>query len=242
MAKHPAPQRKNPPARGRGARTRRRDDRNDSVVVIGLGRFGRALALELVDEDTEVLGIDEDAETVQALSGSLTHVVRADSTKEEVLRQLGVHEFDRAVVAIGSDLEASILTASLLVSFGIPHVWAKAISEAQGRILTQLGVHHVVYPEHDMGQRVAHLVRGRMLDYIEFEDDFAMVKTSPPEDIVGLTLGNSGVRTRHGVTVVAVKRPGEGFTYATADTVVEEGDTIIVAGRTRQTERFSELT
>jgi trk system potassium uptake protein TrkA len=241
LAKHPAPQRRNPPARGRGARTRRRDDRNDSVVVIGLGRFGRALALELAEEDTEVLGIDHSAEVVQSLSGSLTHVVSADSTKEEVLRQLGVHEFDRAVVAIGSNLEASILTASLLVSFGIPNVWAKATSEAQGRILTQLGVHHVVYPEHDMGQRVAHLVRGRMLDYIEFEDDFAMVKTSPPADIVGLTLGNSGVRTRHGVTVVAVKRPGEGFTYATADTVVEEGDTIIVAGRTRQTERFSEL-
>ncbi|MEU0218895.1 TrkA family potassium uptake protein, partial [Streptomyces sp. NPDC006265] len=137
-----------------------------SVVVIGMGRFGRALALELVDEDTEVLGIDENAEVVQALSGSLTHTVRADSTKEDALRQLGVHEFDRAVVAIGTDLEASILTASLLISFGIQDVWAKATSEAHGRILTQLGVHHVVYPEHDMGQRVAHLVRGRMLDYI----------------------------------------------------------------------------
>ncbi|MGY5003104.1 potassium channel family protein [Streptomyces griseus] len=220
---------------------KRRTESRGSVVVIGLGRFGRALALELVDEDTEVLGIDENAEVVQALSGSLTHAVRADSTKEDALRQLGVHEFDRAVVAIGTDLEASILTASLLVSFGIDNVWAKAISEAHGRILTQLGVHHVVYPEHDMGQRVAHLVRGRMLDYIEFEDDFAMVKTSPPTDIIGLPLANSAVRTRYGVTVVAIKRPGEGFTYATAETVVEADDTIIVAGRTRATERFSEL-
>ncbi|MDX5574973.1 TrkA family potassium uptake protein [Streptomyces griseus] len=220
---------------------KRRTESRGSVVVIGLGRFGRSLALELVDEDTEVLGIDENAEVVQALSGSLTHAVRADSTKEDALRQLGVHEFDRAVVAIGTDLEASILTASLLVSFGIDNVWAKAISEAHGRILTQLGVHHVVYPEHDMGQRVAHLVRGRMLDYIEFEDDFAMVKTSPPADIIGLPLANSAVRTRYGVTVVAIKRPGEGFTYATAETVVEADDTIIVAGRTRATERFSEL-
>ncbi|MFD3733852.1 potassium channel family protein [Streptomyces sp. NPDC058632] len=220
---------------------KRRTGPQGSVVVIGLGRFGRALALELVDEDTEVLGIDENAEVVQALSGSLTHVVRADSTKEDALRQLGVHEFDRAVVAIGSDLEASILTASLLISFGIENVWAKAISEAHGRILTQLGVHHVVYPEHDMGQRVAHLVRGRMLDYIEFEDDFAMVKTNPPADIIGLTLSNSAVRTRHGITVVAIKRPGEGFTYATPETVVEADDTIIVAGRTRATELFSEL-
>ncbi|MFF3285716.1 potassium channel family protein [Streptomyces sp. NPDC003023] len=227
-------------ARNRSHRTRR-IARNDSVVVIGLGRFGRALALELVDEDTEVLGIDENPELVQQLSGSLTHVVRADSTKEDVLRQLAVHEFNRAVVAIGTDLEASILTASLLVSFGIRDVWAKAISEAHGRILTQLGVHHVVYPEHDMGQRVAHLVRGRMLDYIEFEDDFAMAKTNPPADVVGKRLGDSAIRTRYGLTVVAIKRPGEGFTYATADTLVRADDTIIVAGRTRETERFSEL-
>ncbi|MGW0773521.1 potassium channel family protein [Streptomyces sp. NPDC002835] len=227
-------------ARNRSPRARR-IAQSDSVVVIGLGRFGRALALELVDEHTEVLGIDEDAELVQQLSGSLTHVVRADSTKEDVLRQLAVHEFSRAVVAIGTDLEASILTASLLVSFGIEDVWAKAISEAHGRILTQIGVHHVVYPEHDMGQRVAHLVRGRMLDYIEFEDDFAMVKTEPPTDVIGKRLADSTVRSRYGVTVVAIKRPGEGFTYATADTVVRADDTIIVAGRTRQTERFSEL-
>lgn len=227
-------------ARNRSPRARR-IAQSDSVVVIGLGRFGRALALELVDEHTEVLGIDEDAELVQQLSGSLTHVVRADSTKEDALRQLAVHEFNRAVVAIGTDLEASILTASLLVSFGIEDVWAKAISEAHGRILTQIGVHHVVYPEHDMGQRVAHLVRGRMLDYIEFEDDFAMVKTDPPTDIIGKRLADSTVRSRYGVTVVAIKRPGEGFTYATADTVVRADDTIIVAGRTRQTERFSEL-
>jgi Trk K+ transport system NAD-binding subunit len=220
---------------------KRRTGPEGSVVVIGLGRFGCALALELIDEDTEVLGIDENAEVVQALSGSLTHTVRADSTKEDALRQLGVHEFDRAVVAIGTDLEASILTASLLISFGIENVWAKAISEAHGRILTQLGVHHVVYPEHDMGQRVAHLVRGRMLDYIEFEDDFAMVKTNPPADIIGLPLSNSAVRSRYGITVVAIKRPGEGFTYATHETVVEADDTIIVAGRTRATERFSEL-
>ncbi|WP_257155686.1 TrkA family potassium uptake protein [Streptomyces sp. Ru87] len=219
----------------------RRIAHKDSVAVIGLGRFGRSLALELVDEDTEVLGIDENPEVVQLLSGSLTHVVRADSTNESALRQLAVHEFDRAVVAIGSDLEASILTASLLVSFGIQDVWAKAISEAHGRILSQLGVRHVVYPEHDMGRRVAHLVRGRMLDDIEFEDDFAMAKTTPPADLVGRRLADSAVRTRHGITVVAIKRLGEDFTYATADTVIEAGDTIIVAGRTRQTERFSEL-
>lgn len=227
-------------ARNRSTKPRR-IAANDSVVVIGLGRFGQALARELVEEETEVLAIDLDADVVQSLTGTLTHVVRADSTKEEVLRQLAVHEFSRAVVAIGTNLEASILTASLLVSFGIPDVWGKATSEAHGRILDQLGVHHVVYPEHDMGQRVAHLVRGRMLDYIEFEDDFAMAKTTPPAEMVGLRLAETSIRRRYGLTVVAVKRSGEGFTYATPETVLQQHDTIIVAGRTRETERFSDL-
>ncbi|GAA1510368.1 TrkA C-terminal domain-containing protein [Streptomyces synnematoformans] len=116
-----------------------------------------------------------------------------------------------------------------------------ARGHAHGRILTQLGVDHVAYPEHDMGQRVAHLVRGRMLDYIEFEDDFATVKTNPPGEIIGLPLFNSALRSRYGITVLAIKRPGKGFTYATRETAVEADDTIIVAGRTRATERFSEL-
>ena len=208
-------------------------------MVIGLGRFGSALALELMAGGTEVLGIDGDPDIVQALNGQLSQVVRADSTKEEALRQLAVPDFEYAVVGIGTNVEASILTASLLISFGIKEVWAKALSEAHGRILTQLGVAHVVYPEADMGRRVAHLVRGAVLDYIQFEDDFAMVKTCPPADIVGRRLGDTGVRSRHDVTVVAVHRRGQGFTYATADTVVEPDDMIIVAGRTKAAERFS---
>ncbi|HEY0166627.1 MAG TPA: TrkA family potassium uptake protein [Jatrophihabitans sp.] len=213
----------------------------DSVVVIGLGRFGTALAVELMAAGTEVLGIDDDEDIVQSLNGQLTQVVRADSTKEEALRQLGVHEFDRAVLGIGTDIEASILTGSLLVNFHVPHVWAKAISEPHGRILEQIGIGHVVYPEHDMGRRVAHLVRGAMLDYIQFEDDYAMVKTVAPAELVGKRLGDTGVRSRHGITVVAVHRKGAGFTYATPDTVLEAGDTVIVSGRTAAAERFAQL-
>ncbi|MQA33375.1 TrkA family potassium uptake protein [Modestobacter roseus] len=209
---------------------------------MGLGRFGSALALELMAAGTEVLGIDADPDIVQGLNGQLTQVVRADSTKEEALRQLSVPDFDLAVVGIGTDVEASILTTSLLLSFGIDDVWAKALSEPHGRILRQLGVGHVVFPEHDMGRRVAHLVRGTVLDYIQFEDDFAMVKTRPPAEVVGHRLGDSGIRTRHQVTIVAVKRPGEGFTYATADTVLEPDDVVIVAGRTKLAERFAQRT
>ena len=223
-------------------RPRHPEDRSSgAVVVIGLGRFGSALALELMAGGTEVLGIDDDPDIVQALNGQLSQVVRADSTKEEALRQLAVPDFDYAVVGIGTNVESSILTASLLVSFGIKQVWAKALSEPHGRILAQLGVAHVVYPEADMGRRVAHLVRGAVLDYIQFEDDFAMVKTCPPAEIVGRRLGDTGIRNRHDVTIVAVHRRGQGFTYATADTVVEPDDMVIVAGRTRAAERFSRL-
>ena len=132
-----------------------------------------------------MLGIDGRPKIVQELATQLTHVVEADSTDEQALRQLSVHEFDRVVIGIGNDVEASILTASLVLQMGVPNIWAKAISAAHARILTQLGVHHVIRPEHDMGQRVAHLVGGRMLDYIEFDEDFAMTKTSPPAAILG---------------------------------------------------------
>lgn len=211
------------------------------MVVIGLGRFGKSLALELMAEGTEVLGVDDNPKTVQNVAGRLTHVVEADSTNEEALRQLSVHEFDRAVVGIGSNIEASILTASTLVNFGIRSIWAKAISHSHARILTQLGVHHVVRPEHDTGKRVAHLVRGRMLDYIEFDDGYAIVKTLPPPSIFGLPLGESRVRSRYGVTIVGIKRAGEDFTHATPESVVEEGDLIIVSGPETGVERFSNL-
>ena len=209
------------------------------VVVIGLGRFGKSLALELMEEGTEVLGIDEDHKPVQALAGRLTHVVEADSTNEEALRQLSVHEFDRAVVGIGSDLEASILTSSILVNFGIRNIWAKAISHSHARILSQLGVHHVVRPEHDMGKRVAHLVRGRMLDYIEFDDGFAIAKIHAPERIHNSTLAAAGVRETFGVTVVGLKRANQDFQHATPSTQVLPGDLLIVSGPTHDIQRFA---
>jgi len=212
------------------------------VAVVGLGRFGKSLALELMREGVEVLGIDTDRKVVESLAGRLTHAVIADSTNEEAMRQLAVDEFDRAVVGVGTDLEASILSASVVLRLGVPNVWAKAISKAHAEILDQIGVHHVVRPEHDMGKRVAHLVRGRMLDYIEFDDGYAIVKTRPPRSIHGIPLGESHVRSKYGVTIVGVKRAGRDFTHATAETVVENGDLIIVSGAEKAVERFSELT
>ncbi|MGL4254708.1 MAG: potassium channel family protein, partial [Microbacterium sp.] len=178
--------------------TSRRIAEADSVAVIGLGRFGRALALELVSSGTEVLGIDLDEELVQSLNGELTQVVRADSTREEVLRQLAIDEFDRVVVAIGGDISASILTCSVLLAMELPVIWAKAVDDRHGLILEQLGVHHVIYPEKDMGRRVAHLVRGAALDFIEVAPGYALVKAPVPSAIQGIALGETGLRKKYG--------------------------------------------
>lgn len=213
----------------------------DSVAVIGLGRFGRAIALELMATGTEVLGIDTSEEIVQSLNGELTQVVRADTTKEEVLRQLAVDAFDRVVVAIGSDIQSSILTTSILLRMGIPHIWAKAVSDAHGQILTQLGVAHVIYPEHDMGRRVAHLVRGAALDYIEVDDDYAIVKMGPNRIVEGKRLGDTNLRQEYGVTVMAVRREGTTWCNADAETVVAAGDTILIAGPIKKAEAFGQL-
>jgi trk system potassium uptake protein len=213
----------------------------DSVAVIGLGRFGQSLALELMANGTEVLGIDASEEIVQALNGQLTHVVVADSTKEETLRQLAVPEFDRVVVAIGSNVEASILTTSLLLRFGIKNVWAKAVSDPHGTILEQLGVQHVIYPEKDMGRRVAHLVRGAMQDYIEIGDNFAIVRTTPNSAVIGKPLGEAQVRAKYGVTITAYKPAGKPWNYTTPETVIEPGGMMLVSGPTAKAEAFSQL-
>ncbi len=211
------------------------------VVVLGLGRFGKSLALELERDGVEVLGVERDAKRVQDLAGRLTHVVQADTTDVEAMRQLSVGEFGRAVIGIGNDLEASVLTAFVLRSLGVRNIWAKAVTESQAKILEQVGVDHVVRPEHDMGRRVAHLVRGKMIDYIEFDDGYAIVKTTPPRSIIGKTLADAGVRSQHGVTVVGIKTRGKDFTYALPDSVAHEGDLIIVSGDRAKVERFSNL-
>ena len=211
-------------------------------VVIGLGRFGGGLAATLVGMGHEVLGVDADARIVQELSGVLTHVVEADSTSEEALRQLGIPEFSTAVVAIGTDLEASILTTGVLVDLGVKKIVAKAVTEPHGRILTRIGAHKVVFPERDMGIRVGHSLAGSILDYFELDPGFALVESTAPRELVGKTLADAEVRKRYGVTVVCIKPAGGSFTYATPETVVQEGDVLVVAGEKRPAEGFGELT
>jgi trk system potassium uptake protein TrkA len=211
-------------------------------VVIGLGRFGGAVAESLVRLGHDVLGIDEDQNRVQNLADRLTHVVQADTTSSDTLRQLGVAEFKRAVVGIGTDIEASVLTVLALDELGVEDIWAKAVTTKHGRILERTGAHHVIYPEAAMGERVAHLVTGKMMDFIEFDDGFAIAKTRTPPEAYGKTLADAALRSKYGVTIVGVKRPRTDFTYARPETRVERGDLLIVSGPTKLVEKFAALT
>jgi trk system potassium uptake protein len=213
----------------------------NEFLVIGLGRFGGGLATTLVGMGHEVLGVDADPKIVQGFAGVLTHVVEADSTSEAALRQLGAGDFDTAVVAIGTEIEASILTTSVLADLGVRRIVAKAVTEAHGRILERVGAHRVVFPERDMGVRVGHSLAGSILDYFELDPGFAIVETRSPKELVGKTLADAEVRKRYGITVVCIKPAGGSFTYATPDTVVNEGDILVVAGEKRRAEAFGEL-
>ncbi len=213
----------------------------DQVLVLGLGRFGGAVGAELVRLGLEVLGVDSEPKVVQHYVKLLTHVVEADVTNVEVLRQLGAAEVRHAVVGIGNDIEASILATAALDDLGVSNIWAKAVSRSHGRILERVGAHHVVYPEHDMGHRVAHVLGGRMLDWFQLDERFAMVETQAPKEVVGKSLADAGLRARYGVTVVCVKHGQESFTYATPETVLEKGDVLVVAGATEAVETFARL-
>lgn len=213
--------------------------RGDSVVVIGLGRFGGSVAQSLMDLGHDVMGIDSGADAVQRWADRLTHAVQADATDVATMRQLGVADFSHAIVGIGSDLSASLMTLMALTELAMPDIWVKAMTPSHGQIAQRIGAHHVVYPEADMGARVAHLISGRMMDFIEFDDGFAIAKIHAPPVTHGQSLQACGVRERFGVTVVGVKRLHEDFQHATPETRVQAGDLLIVSGPTRRVEQFA---
>ena len=196
---------------------------NAPVLVIGLGRFGAAVAAQLRVQNKEVLAIEKDPELVQKWSSVLTHVVSADATDIDTLHQLGADEFGSAVVGVGTSVEASVLITANLVDIGVERIWAKAITPAHGKILERIGAHHVVYPEADAGRRAAHLVS----------------KMRPPKETHGFTLAESDIRSKYGVSVVGIKSPGEDFTYADATTRIHSRDILIVSGQVDLIERFA---
>lgn len=211
------------------------------MLVIGLGRFGAATAGQLDRQDREVLVVDVDQQLVQKWADRVTHAVQTDARSMEALQQIGAAEFSVAVVATGASIEASVLIASNLVDLGVPQIWAKAISASHGKILERIGVNHVIYPEREAGERVAHLLSGSMLDFIQFDDNYVIARMYPPRSIQSMALKDSGVRSRYRVTVVGVKTPGQPFSHATQDTVVSPHDLIIVSGTAEDVERFATI-
>ena len=209
--------------------------------MIGLGRFGTATALQLARQGREVLGVERDAQLVQKLSGQLTHVVEAEATDIDALRQLGAAEFDSAVVGVGTSIESSVLITANLVDLGVSRIWAKAITTPHAEILEQLGVHHVISPEHDMGVRSAHLIQGRALDFVTIDEGFALIRCPAPEAVQQRPLDTLSIRRTHGVSIVAVRRLGQGWEATEPGTVLYENDQILVTGPTRAVEAFSDL-
>lgn len=208
----------------------RRSVQEHDVAVFGLGRFGSALALELVYAGYSVLGIDKSPAVVQSLASRLPHVVAADPTNEETLRELGIQDFSRVVVAIGNDLASSILATSALLKMNGPDVWAKASTPQQGQILEQMGVKHIFYPETDMGRRAAHIVAQSFNDYVELGYGYALVSTTVNDAMTGKQLADLGLRRTKGISVIAVKGSNDQWVNAYAETILKPGDEILAVG------------
>lgn len=215
--------------------------RRKPALVIGLGRFGGAVGCTLERMGHEVLGVDSAPELVQEYASQLTQVVEADGTDMDCLAKLGVADFESAVVAIGTDIEASVLSVLALSDLGIPNIWAKANNDKHARILERTGAHHVVFPEQRMGERVARLLNERLLDFIDFGDDFAIARLAAPAPVIGLPLMMSECRKRYDVTVIGVKREGEGFIHAVPDTLILQEDVLVVSGKIEQIEAFAAI-
>ena len=211
------------------------------IMIVGLGRFGSAAATSLMDLGQDVIGVDSDEKLVQRHAPMLTEAVQVDATDIDAMRLIGAEEVQTAVVAIGNDIEASILAASVLLELEVPRVWAKAVSDRHGQILERLGVHRVVFPERDMGDRVAHGLVGLAIDFVLIGADFAMAETTAPKEALGRTLAEVGLRRKYDVTVVCTKPPGGTFSLTGPDIILQPDDTLLVIGEKENVERFSRL-
>ncbi len=208
------------------------------VVVIGLGRFGSNIARELYQMGHDVLGIDTEERDVQETLGHVTYAVRADATNEAVLKELGVSNFDVAVVAIGADVQASILVTYMLKDLGIPFVVSRAINDLHGRALEGIGADKIVYPEQEMGRRLAHIgFQAGVLDYMEVAPNYGITKLRPPDHLVKHTLEESGLtgpRDKYRVAVLGIRRGREYFLVPAKDEEIRPGDILLVAGNVEQ--------
>lgn len=214
------------------------EDRIDnSVLVVGLGRFGSAVATTLDDLGKEVLAVDKDPELVARWS-ALIPTVQADMTDVMAVEQVGASEFGSAVVAIGDSVEASVITAGNLLDAGVTDLWAKSVSKEHARILQRIGARHIINAETDAGKRIGHLVSSNYLDYIEIAGPHTVVKAHTPAHVAGMTIADAKVHDRFGIVVVGVKGPGREFEYGANELVMHRNDELILAGPQRQIDRF----
>lgn len=208
-------------------------------AVIGLGRFGQSVAITLARMGYEVLAIDTDEERVNEVMEHVTHAVQIDALDEHALKSLGIRNFDVVIVAIGQDMQASILVTVMLKEMGVREVIAKARTELHGRVLAKVGADKVVFPERDMGIRVARaLVTKNILDQIELSPDYSILELVAPEEFVGKTLEESAIRLKHGVTVLAIRRGSDVIISPGAKQVIEPGDILVTVGRNDRLKRL----
>jgi trk system potassium uptake protein len=216
-----------------------------SFAVIGLGRFGSAMASTLAGLGHDVVGIDGNEDRVRALADVISLALQLDATDEKAIRAAGIADVDVAIVSIGENIEASLLVVTLLRELNVRKVVAKAVTPLHGRILEKLGVERVVFPEREMAVRVAHsLVGPNILDYFELSSEFSIVEIPAPTEFVGRTLKDIGLRARFGLTTIAIKRTsktGDGDMTQVSpgpDDVILEGDVLALIG---SNERLGQL-
>lgn len=204
-------------------------------AVIGLGRFGTSVASTLMAMGHEVLVIDEEQEKIQEVVNLVTHAIQADAKDENALKALGIRNFDVVIVAIGKDTESSILVTVLLKELGVKCVVAKAQTELHGKVLAKVGADKVVFPERDMGARVAHqLASTNVLDHIELSPEFSILEIVAPDVLVGQTLRKYNLRAKFGITILALKRGSEIMVSPSPDAPICEGDILVAIGENKK--------
>ncbi|CAK7064947.1 TrkA family potassium uptake protein [Tissierella carlieri] len=212
-----------------------------SFAVIGCGRFGAAVARTLYSLGNEVLAIDISEERINEISDEVTHAVQADVMDETVLKDLGLRNFDVAVVAIGSDIEASIMATLVVKELGIKRVIAKALSDIHGKVLTKIGADKVIFPERDMGIRVAHnLASTNILDFIELSPDYSILEITALKEWEEKSLGQLRLSTKYGINVMAIKRGNSISVSPNGEVVIEKDDILVVIGSTNDIKRVEQ--
>nr|WP_277398206.1 TrkA family potassium uptake protein [Neobacillus citreus] len=210
-----------------------------SFAVIGLGRFGGSICRTLTDEGMEVLAIDVNEERVNEFSMIASHAVVGDSTDETVLKSLGIRNFDHVIVAIGDDIQSSILTTLILKELGVSRVTAKAQNDYHEKVLRKIGADHVVHPERDMGRRIAHnMTSSNVVDYLELSDEHSIVEIVANGKIGGHTIMDLDIRKKYGLNIVAIKRGEDIIVSPHAGEMINVNDVLIVIGTDNDIDRF----